>query len=451
MSQSDSAADLAVSTALTPPATSENLPADLTGWLGFLEALHPANIELNLDRVKPVYQRMALEFGASVIVTVAGTNGKGSTCRFIEQVALAHGKTCGVYSSPHLLSFRERVRINNALLSEGEHCDAFAFVEGKREGVALTFFEFATLAALYLLSQNRCDLLLLEVGLGGRLDAVNVVDPDIAVITTIDLDHQDWLGDTRELIAREKAGILRAGIPAVIADTRPPESLLEALEIHQCDALINGIHFAVETAALETPQVDVSAGPECPWSCRYEDVSYGPFQGSYLPKPSIAAGIAVWHKLPWPFDPDKLRYCAENTQLSGRFQQIASAPTTVLDVAHNPQATGLLWQRVSAKYWDNLHLVVGMLSDKDSQSSLQNFVGKGANWYVAPLDTPRSADVETLKSALPSAEKVLSFANIGEAVTCAQAQAQATDMIVIFGSFYTVAAALKATGNSDLV
>lgn len=398
---------------------------DLSGWLSYLEQIHPSTIEMGLERTQCVYDRLNLSFADSTVITVAGTNGKGTTCRVVEALAMAQGLSVGVYSSPHIVDYRERVRINDALLPELEHIQAFEKVEDCRKEVSLTYFEFGTLAALHLLASKKLDVIILEVGLGGRLDAVNIVDPDVAVITTIDLDHQDWLGNTRELVAKEKAGILRANKPAIIGDLEPPKSLLDATHKLACQSYYQHRQFGYEVISDK---------------CRIwmADEQWLIDADSQFPLQNIATAIATTRILGWPLDATGLNHVLNTTSLPGRCQVMQTEPTVIVDVAHNPQATAYLLERVKQRQFARLHLVCGMLSDKDSRASLQPFTDLSAKWYLAEVNSPRSASIEVLKSSLADDQAVEGYASISDAFESALENAAADDLIVVFGSFFTV-------------
>ena len=413
------------------------LPTDMAGWLAHLDTIHPVEIDLTLERVKQVYDRLNLTLSGTVI-TIAGTNGKGSTGAAIEQIALYLDKKVGVYSSPHLLDYRERVRVNGHMLSEQDHCDAFAKGEKARIGnggndeVSLTTFELGTLAALCLFAeQSDLEVLVLEVGLGGRLDAVNVVDPDLSVLTYIGLDHQEWLGETREEIAIEKAGILRKGGKAIIGDTEPPHTLLDEVERLGVEALWQNRDFQMIQNELNC------------WEWHHGDKRLVGMPQPSIPRMNIGTALACADVLGWELDNSLAQHVCRNTHLPGRFQNINNTPLTILDVAHNPQATEYLKYKLMPRVRGNLHLVVGMLSDKDAKLSLLPFSDLGAYWYFAPLDTPRSAEPQQLAEELPSGEKVKMCESVEQAYKKAQQAAFDDDCILVFGSFYTVADVLR--------
>lgn len=409
---------------------------NLAEWLSYLEAIHPTSIDMGLDRTHDVFTRLSLDFRNQPIVTVAGTNGKGTTCRTLEALALAKRLNVAVYSSPHILDFRERVRVNDQLLTESDFCDAFQRVEEARANTSLTYFEFTTLAAFVLMSEADVDLVILEVGLGGRLDAVNIVDPAVAVITTIDLDHQDWLGDTRAKVASEKAGILRASIPAVIGEIDPPDTLIAEVLRLDCKAYWQGKDFGFEEKAAENvvwqTDSDNIVIPECA-----------------IPLQNIATAIAAAKALDWSIDQSLINTALSNVALPGRCQTLQTTPTIMVDVAHNPQATKYLCEQIKKHAFQQLHLVCGMLSDKDSQASLQPFCNLSAKWYLAEVISPRSASVEVLKSSLSNEPDVMSFSSITDGLKNAIEEAVEGDLIVAFGSFFTVAEVFACLGKQQ--
>jgi dihydrofolate synthase/folylpolyglutamate synthase len=403
----------------------------LDQWLTYLEQVHPSSIELGLERVAEVFRNLQLDLEKRIVITVAGTNGKGTTCALIEQALLIANCSVAVFSSPHLLDYRERVRISGLMLTEEEHCQAFLKVEQARGDTPLTYFEFGTLAALQLMVDFDVKYLLLEVGLGGRLDSVNVVAPSIAVITSIDLDHQDWLGDTKELIALEKAGIFRANIPAVIGEPQPPTTLINASLDYQVKPVWQGsdFHFQIDDKGFHWQGVK---------SC-YE----------FLPIPNIPAqnastALQVIEILELQLDYKKMSQAFKQTSLPGRRQVIQNKPTVMLDVAHNPHATNLLAFDIKNMKYKRVIAVVAMLADKDIIATLAPMLSVVSIWYCASLDIPRGAKSSTLVSAvLSSQQKVLEYDSVEIAYKYALEKAKQDDLVIVFGSFYTVTDVLK--------
>lgn len=415
-------------------------PDTLSAWLSYIEAMHPSQIDMGLDRVAKVYNNLNLDFGHAQIILVAGTNGKGSTCRLLELFARANGLRAGVYSSPHISDYRERVRIDDGLLSEALHCVAFARVEAARGSTSLTYFEFATLAALTLLADAKLDALILEVGLGGRLDAVNIVEPDLSIITTIDLDHQAWLGDTRELVGYEKAGIMRSGKPCVIGELAIPESVLTHGKQISANTFCRNVDFFVQ----EDDQHWHFSAKTAQGEIDFSDLPKG-----RLPIQNAATALYSSLALGWSPSVSTIREILANATLPGRLERLSHAPQVIVDVAHNPQATRYLRNQLESIPHCRLIFVLGMLSDKDSQASLEAFADVVATWYIAPLDCARSAKAEVLESALvDSGQQTVVCHSIADAYSRALEEAMnPQDLIIGFGSFYTVAEIKQAAAT----
>ncbi|MFT5839137.1 MAG: dihydrofolate synthase/folylpolyglutamate synthase [Flavobacteriales bacterium] len=403
----------------------------LDQWLTYLEQVHPSNIELGLERVAEVLSHLQLDLSQRNIVTVAGTNGKGTTCALIEQALLISSQSVAVFSSPHLLDYRERVRISGVMLPEKAHCQAFLKVDKARGETLLTYFEFGTLAALQLMAESGANYLLLEVGLGGRLDSVNVVDPTLAVITSIDLDHQDWLGDTKELIAVEKSGIFRPNIPAVIGEPHPPITLVEAALNYQVKPVWQGIdfHFQLDDKGFQWQGVI---------SC-YDNLPI-----PYIPAQNASTALQVIETLGFQLNNRQMAQVFSLTRLPGRRQLIQNNPTVLLDVAHNPQATQLLAFDIENMKYTRVIAVVAMLVDKDIEATLAPMLSVVSTWYCASLDVPRGAQSSTLVSTVLSSEqKVLEYESVELAYKSALKNAEKDDLVVVFGSFFTVSNVLK--------
>ena len=420
----------------------------LADWLCHLEALHPkgqAGIELGLERVGLVRDALGQTPWCPVIM-VAGTNGKGSTCAYLETILDRAGYRVGCYSSPHLLQYNERVRLRTRSVDDAALCRAFARVEAARQalgGIALTYFEFGTLAAWEVFSAAGVDAMILEVGLGGRLDAVNVYEPDVSIVTGIALDHTDWLGPTREHIGREKAGIFRAGRPAVCADRQPPQSLLDYAEKIGAELRLIGRDFSAERI------------PEDRFQWRYvtrrgarsnaRTLAYPGLRGSvqiYNASAALQALDCLRERL--PVSMQAIRQGLLEVDLPGRFQVLAGRPTIVLDVAHNPESCAVLAEGLgNMGFFENTIAIVGMLADKDIASSLRPLLGRVDHWLLIPLASPRTASAETLAELIFSLSPGASVECCPDAPTaCDRAAKRAgeTDRIAAFGSFLTVAA-----------
>ncbi len=415
---------------------------NLEQWLSYLEQLHPSEIDMGLARVEEVAQRLGLARIADKIVTVTGTNGKGSTCAFVESLVVQQGLKVGVYSSPHLLHYNERVRIAGENVTDQQLCTAFSAVEQARGTTSLTYFEMGTLAAFWLFAQAELDVAVLEVGLGGRLDAVNIVDADVAVVTNIGLDHHDWLGDTRDSVAYEKSGIFRSGLPAVCGDIDPPEQILTQAAVLNTPLLLRGRDFdlAISEQAWHWRGVD-SQGQ----SLQLQDI---PLLG--LPIENAAVALQVYALLDLPWSPVAVLQGLTDARIQGRLQEVNlpwqdKTLHIMLDVAHNPHAASYLAERLKSKPIQGRRLaVLGVLDDKDLSGLLDCMQTQIDSWAVAALPTPRSCKVEQLEQALQRRDtSVMAYQSIAQAIEVQCAQATEDDQIIIFGSFFTVAEALK--------
>jgi dihydrofolate synthase / folylpolyglutamate synthase len=358
-------------------------PRTLGQWLAFIETLHPKSIALGLDRIAAVAARMAMRVTCPVI-TVAGTNGKGSTCAIAESIYRCAGYRTGLYASPHLLRFNERVRIAGKEAEDAALADAFAIVEAARDigdGAAtpLTYFEYTTLAALHLFAAARLDVLILEVGLGGRLDAVNLVDADVAVVTTIGIDHVDWLGTTREAIGREKAGIFRKGRMAICGDADPPHSLVDAAHAVGATLWRIGVDYRYAAQRMQWRY-------EGPGGARY-GLPLPALRGAYqLANAATALAAIDALRVRLPVAAGAVRDGLVRIELPGRFQVLPGRPAVVLDVAHNAQAAGALSETLSTMgFFSRTLAVFGMLGDKDIDSVVRILAPRVDCWYIAPL------------------------------------------------------------------
>ncbi len=414
----------------------------LADWLAYLEQLHPTAIDMGLDRVRAVAARMAMTRPAPLVVTVTGTNGKGSTCAFIASLLDAQGLKIGSYSSPHLLRYNERVLLSGREASDAELCEAFAVVEAARGEISLTYFEMGTLAAFWLFERAGLDAVVLEVGLGGRLDAVNIVDADLAVITNIGLDHADWLGNSRESVAYEKAGILREGKPALCGDLDPPQPLLDHANSLSAPLLLRGRDFDLAMGAGD-------------WHWRGVDAAGAPLELHglpllTLPMENAALALQAYAMLGLPWDPARLARALLQTQVVGRLdsRQVVwngRRIALLLDVGHNPHAAAFLAQRLEQRPVAGTRLAVfGLLADKDLSGVLDALVPSISDWAVAPLPTPRTQSATQLAQALlERGASVSEYATIEQALDAQCARAESVDEILVFGSFYCVAAALE--------
>ncbi|MCD9572160.1 bifunctional tetrahydrofolate synthase/dihydrofolate synthase [Pseudomonas protegens] len=411
-------------------------------WLAYLEQLHPSAIDMGLARSQQVASQMGLGKPAPRVVTVTGTNGKGSTCAFVASLLRAQGLQVGVYSSPHLLRYNERVQINGVEATDEQLCEAFAAVEAGRGEVTLTYFEMGTLAAFWLFQQAALDAVVLEVGLGGRLDTVNLVDADLALVTSIGVDHIEYLGDSRESVAFEKAGIFRPGAPALCGDLDPPQPLLDKARELGCPFFLRGRDFDLGVTDQH-------------WQWRGLDAQGKPVELQDLPlldlpmeNAALALQAYLLTGLPW--QPERISTALRQTRVTGRLdrRQVdwqGKRLNLLLDVGHNPHAAQYLAERLARRPVPGKRLAVfGLLADKDLEGVIGCLKGAVRHWAVAPLDTPRARPVEDLQQALENlGAPVASYSSVAAALEAQCAQATADDEILLFGSFYCVAEALE--------
>lgn len=422
----------------------------LVDWLDWQQSLNPRTIDLGLHRVAEVLQQLQLSANFPCpVITLAGTNGKGSTVALVESILSESGLKVGCYTSPHILAYNERIRVQQQPVSDEMLCQAFDLIDQARGSLPLTYFEFGTLAALLIFVQQQVDVAVLEVGLGGRLDAVNVIDADVAVITSIDIDHVDWLGADRDSIAREKAGIIRAARPVIVAFDDPPASLLQHADTLGAKLIRNGIdyHFAPSAAAGWQLQ---SAG------ITLQQLPVPALQGEFQLQNAAAAILAIEalrEKMGQALDgvtPQTIEQGLQRVRLAGRFQQLLQQPAVWLDVAHNrqsAQALAQLLQQTAAAATSastKTIAVVAMLADKAVDEVLQMMQPAVDSWCSAGLDVERGLPAKNMAQAvreLHSGVRLSACETVAEACARAIEQAAANDRIIVFGSFYTVAEA----------
>ena len=400
----------------------------LADWLRYIEQQHPQTIALGLERVSKVLKHLEVSLQRPVI-TVAGTNGKGSTCAVLESILRAAGYRTGLYTSPHLVRYNERVRVAGAEVEDEPLSEAFAAVEAARGQIPLTYFEFGTLAAFWVLSQQKTEVAILEVGLGGRLDAVNVLDADCAVLTSVGIDHVDYLGADREAIGREKAGIFRPGRAAVIAEPDPPQSVLQATG----DKLLLGRDFGFMAEKAQWAY----------WGPRGKRAGLAhPALRGTMQLRNAATALCALDTLELPLAMQDVRRGLAEVTLPGRFQVLPGRPQVILDVAHNVQAAATLAENLAASgYAPETIAVCGMLRDKDIAGVLRALTPRITRWHLASLPGPRGASAEQLEENLRIADARASLTkhdSAKDAFVAALERAQEGDKIVVFGSFLTV-------------
>jgi dihydrofolate synthase/folylpolyglutamate synthase len=448
--------------------------ATLSQWLDYLELLHHKPIELGLDRVQEVARRLDLLGMPAVKIIVGGTNGKGSTCAMLEAILLAAGYKVGMYTSPHLIDFNERIRVNGALATDEQIIEQLREIEEARGEVSLSYFEYTTLAALRLFQKMAVDVMVLEVGLGGRLDAVNIIDADCSIVTSVDMDHMEWLGDTREKIGWEKAHIFRSGKPAICADPVPPDTLVAHARDIGADLWRFGRDFNYSGDRLQWANGGRSR--------RRTGLGYPALRGANQLLNASAALAALEALEGLLLVPQQaVRLGLAQAALPGRFQTLPGLPVTVLDVAHNPHAAAALGQNLDAmQHFPATHAVVGMLRDKDIAGVVARLATRVDHWYCATLEGPRGTTGEALadivrhvtaaaperqNTSVPSSEahregghvvaravrqarkeplSILSFATPEAAFAAAREHATDNDRILVFGSFATVGPVLQS-------
>ncbi len=424
-------------------------PTTLAEWLTVLENRHTKVINMGLERVSQVKERVGIVFSCPVIM-VAGTNGKGSTCAMLESILLQAGYRVGLYIKPHFLDFNERARISGESVSDTDLVENFDAIEAHRGDVSLTYFEHTTLAILRLFARANLDVVILEVGLGGRLDAVNVIDADVAIVTSVDMDHMDYLGDTREKIAFEKAGIFRPGKAAICSDPVPPQSLIHHAQTIGADLWLLGRDFNY-------------SGDKQQWNYggrhqRRHALAYPSLRGAnqLLNATAVLAVLEVLRDR-LPVGAQEVRSGFVLVDLPGRFQVLPGRPTVVLDVAHNPHAAATLAQNLSNMgFHPTTFAVFGAMQDKDIDGILAKLKPHVDEWYFTDLPLPRAASAESLKQKLLAIEmgaesqvKVQTFSSPMDAYADAKGRAAENDRIVVFGSFLTVAGVMQARKNGN--
>ncbi|WP_035387379.1 bifunctional tetrahydrofolate synthase/dihydrofolate synthase [Ferrimonas senticii] len=402
-----------------------NASHSLEEWLDHILALHPSEIDLGLERLRTVASSMGLlSLPDSTVITVAGTNGKGTSCALLEQIYRNAGYSVGVFSSPHIERYNERVRLNGQELADAEHAAAFSAIAAAQADTTLTFFEYSALGALWLFAKHRPQVVILEVGLGGRLDATNLIDADAALITTIDLDHQDYLGDTRELVAVEKAGIMRAGQLAVSGDPYPPATLLSEAERIGAHFYGRNRDFSVSRSADD-------------WGLSGFE-SLGSLPLPRIPLDNAAAVLTLVAKLPLAVTNDAIIDALKQVQVEGRLEFLSQQ--LVLDVAHNPQAGRYLADWLKQQPYRRVIAVCSMLGDKDMVNSVAPLLPLVDHWHTASLHVPRAASAAAMQQLLPQAQL---HDSVADALACALSEVADGELVILFGSFYTVAQAKR--------
>lgn len=407
----------------------------LDGWLSWQESLHPRTIDLGLERAARVFKKLKAKTELPLTITVAGTNGKGSCIAFLEAIYRAQGYRVGSYTSPHLLQYNERIRIDGQPVADELICQSFERIDEARQQTTLSYFEFSTLAALDIFAQANLDIQLLEVGLGGRLDAVNIVDTDLAIVTTICIDHVDWLGETREAIGREKAGIFRAATPVVVGDRNLPQSLQDAAINIKAPLYQIGVDFDYQL---------VDEG----WNWWFESRKKESLPLPVLPgehQLGNASTVVTAVELLQPrleVSDRAVRQGLQQARLAGRFQLIDGDVPVLLDVAHNPQAVTALKAYLQQNFNHcAIHAVFSMMQDKDIAQVIDIIKEQVTDWALAPLNNPRAAKEDIMREHFQQCQVnslAAGFNNFSEAFEYTQSRTKPGDLILVFGSFFLV-------------
>ena len=408
--------------------------ASVDQWLAYLEAIHPVEIELGLDRLMVVLRRLFPHKPKVRVITVAGTNGKGSTVAALEVLLQAAGRRTAAYTSPHLQRYNERVRLLGQPIEDDKLIRAFEQVQKARAEVSLSYFEFGTLAAFVAMAEANVDDWILEVGLGGRLDAVNAMDADFAILTSIDIDHVSFLGNDRETIGYEKAGVLRRGIPAVYADFDPPRSVLQQALAQQVDLTLLGRDYQLIQCSSQPHKVKLEL--------EGEDFLLPDFA---LPAKSLAAAVVASRTLVPELTVSEIENAVTTAAVAGRFEQVGHSPLVILDVGHNPHAACWLASRLRLLKQPNtkVYAVYGALADKDVQGVARAMASVVDHWFVTGLDVPRGLSADDLAKHFDECGLSVagSYPLVADALAQATQQANDHDIVIVFGSFFTVAAA----------
>ncbi|MDP2634979.1 MULTISPECIES: bifunctional tetrahydrofolate synthase/dihydrofolate synthase [unclassified Pseudoalteromonas] len=415
----------------------KNIPSQsssLDDWLCYLESVHPANIAMGLERVADVASNIGLLDTSSKIILIGGTNGKGTTARCLESLLLAQGYSVGTYASPHLIQYNERVRINGAELDDQFHVDAFDLLEQGRGETPLTYFEYGTLGALAIFKRHSVDYVLLEVGLGGRFDATNIVTPYASVITTIDLDHKEYLGDTRELVGYDKAGIFRVNTPAIVGDLNIPHTVTDYGTEVAADMYLSGKDFVFKEH-------------QSSFTWQFSEFDYE-FVKPSIPCQNAATALTTLAVLDLLPSKDVINKCLSNLVVEGRFQRLSSSPLVYTDVAHNPESARYLTKKLKhlADQGFKVHALVAMLKDKDKVAVLNEVSPVIDQWHLAGLDCFRGDTVENLANAMNNVKShapLAQYKNVESALNALLPKMDERSVLIVFGSFFTVAAAIQ--------
>ena len=410
-------------------------------WLEWQQTVHPLNIDFKLERILTVYEKLGVPKVAKKIITVAGTNGKGSTVSFLENILCNNRLNVGTFTSPHILKYNERIKINGKDIDDESLLNVFELIDQKRGKTTLTYFEFATLSAFYLFSKADLDVAVLEVGLGGRLDATNIIDSDISIITSIGIDHTEFLGDTIDSIALEKAGVMRPFKKCIFAQEKPPSVLYKYSKNKSVNLLTHNNDYTVnrypDSWSIVSKDIEI------------HNIANLKIVGDYQYNYAAASVIALNDILPEALsDQQLLRNTLCNTSIPGRFQYLHHSPDIILDVAHNEDAAKSLATNIKRLNYKNIHVVLGILADKDVYSIVKPFSQLVDHWHIGTISSERGMNAEEIKFRIKSLFKdkflIETYSSISAAYHGALDKQGANTLILVYGSFYTVSEALKA-------
>ena len=409
-------------------------------WLDWQQTVHPLNIDFKLERILSVYKKLNISKIANKIITVAGTNGKGSTVSFLESVLNKKKYRVGTFTSPHILRYNERIKINGVEIDDESLLETFEMIDEKRGDTTLTYFEFATLSAFYLFSKSNLDVAVLEVGLGGRLDATNIVDSDISIITSIGIDHTEFLGNTIDSIALEKAGVMRPFKTCIYAQEKPPSALLKYAKNKSVNLLIHNNDYKVSLGTsnwtLKSKHKFINEIPNLKM--------VGDYQYNYAAASLLALDIILPECLQ---DYDVIKKALSETEISGRFQYLSKSPDIILDVAHNEDAARSLSDNIKKIGYDKIIVVLGVLADKDVYSIVEPFSSLVDHWYIGTINSERGMNSDEIKFRINSIYKnklsIGTYASVTSAFNAAKYDQMRDSLLLVYGSFYTVSEALK--------
>lgn len=410
-------------------------------WLDWQQTVHPLNIDFKLERILSVYQKLNISSIAKKVITVAGTNGKGSTVSFLESILSNTNYNVGTFTSPHILKYNERIKINQKEIDDESLLDVFELIDKKRGSTTLTYFEFATLSAFYLFSKSDLDVAVLEVGLGGRLDATNIIDSDISIITSIGIDHTEFLGSTIDSIALEKAGVMRPFKKSIFAQDKPPAALFQYAKNNSVNLLVHNNDYSVirnaRTWGINSKNITIENIPNLKM--------IGDYQYNY----AAASTMALAEILPECIsDDNQIKEALCNTQISGRFQYLKKSPDIILDVAHNEDASKSLARNIKNIGYKKIIAVLGILADKDVYSIVEPFSSFINHWHIGTIDSERGMNSDEIKYRINSLFKnslsISTHSSIPSAFISAINSQDKDTLILAYGSFYTVSEVLKS-------